>query len=87
MLFRSDSHEDYLMWLEILRKYEKGCAVNEPLLKYRISSTGKSGNKLQSARMTFLTYRYMGYGPLRSIRYFMGYAVHGLKKYFFWFLR
>ena len=86
-MHHDDSHEDYLMWLEILRKYEKGCAVNEPLLKYRISSTGKSGNKLQSARMTFLTYRYMGYGPLRSIRYFMGYAVHGLKKYFFWFLR
>lgn len=86
-MHHDDSHEDYLMWLEILQKYKKGCAVNEPLLKYRISSSGKSGNKLHSAKMTFLTYRYMGFGLVRSCRCFVGYAIHGMKKYFFWFLR
>lgn len=86
-MHHDDSHEDYLMWMEVLKKYGKGCAVNEPLLKYRISNQGKSGNKLHSARMTFQTYRYMGFGWLRSIYYFTCYAIGGTKKYFLWFLR
>lgn len=45
-----DSHEDYITWLKILQKYKKACGIREPLLKYRLSNQGKSGNKLQSAR-------------------------------------
>lgn len=86
-MHHDDSHEDYLMWLEVLKQYGKGCAINEPLLKYRISNQGKSGNKLNSAKMTFMTYQYMGFGLLRSIRYFICYAFNGMRKYFFWFLR
>lgn len=86
-MHHDDSHEDYLMWLEVLEKYGRGCAINEPLLKYRISDTGKSGSKLNSAKMTFMTYRYMGYSFFRSCLYFMSYAFHGLRKYFFWFLK
>lgn len=86
-MHHDDSHEDYLMWMEVLKQYGKGCAINEPLLKYRISNQGKSGNKLHSAKMTFQTYRYMGFGWLRSVFYFVCYAISGTKKYFFWFLR
>lgn len=82
-----DAHEDYLMWLEVLEKYRRGCAVNEPLLKYRVSDSGKSGSKLNSAKMTFMTYRYMGFSLLRSIRCFVCYAVNGVRKYLPWFLR
>lgn len=77
-----DSHEDYILWLKILKRYQRACAVNEPLLKYRLSNTGKSGNKLKSAVMTFAVYRYAGYGIVRSIWYFCCYAVHGVWKYF-----
>lgn len=85
-MHHDDSHEDYLMWLEVLKKYHRGCAINEPLLKYRTSMTGKSGNKWNSAKMTFQTYRYMGYGPIRTIYYFICYAVHGIRKWMMWFL-
>ena len=85
-MHNDECHEDYLMWLEILRKYGKGCAVNEPLLKYRISNTGKSGSKLHSAMMTFKTYRCMGFGLLRSLFYFFCYTFYGVRKYFRWFL-
>lgn len=57
-MHHDDSHEDYLMWLEVLEKYGDGCAINEPLLKYRISDTGKSGNKWNSAKMTYRTYTF-----------------------------
>lgn len=86
-MHHDDSHEDYLMWLEVLKKYGKGCAVNEPLLKYRITNTGKSGNKWNSAKMTYRTYRYMGFGRFRSALYFVSYAFLGMRKYFFWFLQ
>ena len=76
-----DSHEDYIMWLRILQKYKKACAINEPLLNYRLSAAGKSGSKLKSAKMTFKVYRYMGFGMLKSILCFCSYAIHGVLKY------
>lgn len=76
-----DSHEDYITWLKILKKYGKACAVNEPLLKYRLSATGKSGSKWKSAKMTFKVYRYMGFGLVKSLLCFCSYAVHGVWKY------
>lgn len=86
-MHHDDGHEDYLMWMEVLKKYGKGCAINEPLLKYRITDTGKSGNKWNSAKMTYRTYRYMGFGFFQSAMYFISYAFHGIRKYFFWFLK
>ena len=78
-----DSHEDYIMWLNILKKYGKASAVNEPLLKYRLSDQGKSGSKFQSAKMTFKVYRYMGFGMFKSMLCFCSYALHGVWKYYF----
>lgn len=86
-MHHDDAHEDYLMWLEVLEKYGRCCAINEPLLKYRVTSTGESGTKLNSARMTFMTYRYKGFGFFRSMLYFVSYAFHGFRKYFSWFLK
>lgn len=77
-----DSHEDYITWLKILNKYEYACGINEPLLKYRLSNKGKSGNKLHSAGMTFRVYRYLGFGPVKSLYCFCCYALHGVWKYF-----
>lgn len=76
-----DSHEDYIMWLSILKKYGRAVAVNEPLLKYRLTTKGKSGNKLKSASMTFRVYRYAGLGLIPSCFWFCVYAVNGVVKY------
>lgn len=76
-----DSHEDYITWLGILKKYGRAAAINEPLLKYRLSSGGKSGNKLKSARMTWRVYRYAGFGVPASAALFCAYAVNGVLKY------
>ena len=76
-----DSHEDYILWLRILKKYGRAVAVNEPLLKYRLSSKGKSGSKLQSARMTYRVYRYVGMSRWQSLACFCMYAVNGVWKY------
>ena len=81
-MVHDECHEDYIMWLQILKKYRKACAINKPLLNYRLSNTGKSGSKLQSARMTFKVYRYMNFGYFKSLMCFVGYAFNGVKKYY-----
>ena len=76
-----DSHEDYITWLKVLRKYQTAVGINEPLLRYRLSASGKSGSKLKSAVMTYKVYRYMGFGLARSCVYFIRYALYGAWKY------
>ena len=78
-----DSHEDYITWMKILRKYKEATGVDEPLLKYRVSNTGKSGSKRASAKMMYRAYRYIGIGPMKSAFYFCNYAINGIKKYYF----
>ena len=77
-----DSHEDYILWLRVLEKYGQARGINEPLLRYRLSNTGKSGSKLHSAKMTFQVYRYMGFSLPRSLWCFASYAFHGVWKYY-----
>lgn len=79
----AESHEDYITWLRVLRAHGKACGINEPLLQYRLSNTGKSGSKLKSARMTFMVYRRMGFGIGKSVLCFCSYALHGVSKYLF----
>lgn len=81
-MHHEDSHEDYIMWLEILSKYGFAVGINEPLLRYRTSTTGKSGSKFQSAKMTFKVYRYMGFGPVQSLACFASYALNGVYKHY-----
>ena len=78
-----DSHEDYILWLRVLKKYGAARGINQPMLRSRLSNTGKSGSKLHSAKMTFLVYRYMGFSLPKSLACFASYAVNGVKKYYF----
>lgn len=77
-----DSHEDYIMWLRVLAKCSYARAVNEPLLKCRQSSDGKSRNKIKSAGMTWKVYRYVGYSFFKSLRCFVCYMLAGVRKYY-----
>jgi teichuronic acid biosynthesis glycosyltransferase TuaG len=76
-----DAHEDYITWLGILKKYGRAAGVNEPMLKYRLSASGKSGSKLKSARMTYRSYRYAGFGKIAAGGLFLAYALNGVLKY------
>lgn len=75
-------HEDYIMWLSILKDYDVAYGIDEPLLKYRVMKGTKSANKVKSAVMTFGVYRYMGLNVFQALYYFCFYAVRGIKKYF-----
>lgn len=74
-------HEDYIVWLSMLRAGYKFVGINEPLLKSRLGEGGKSRNKWKSAKMTYGVYRYMGIPVWKSAYYFVCYAYAGIKKY------
>lgn len=74
-------HEDYAMWLSILKDEPYAYAVPEPLNIYRISSGSKSSNKLRAALMNYRTLRYVGLGKFAALSNMMKYAANNLKKY------
>ena len=77
----SDAHEDYLTWLYMLQNGVTMVGIDEPLLEYRLSESGKSRNKWKSAKMTYHTYRYAGYSRMKSVRLLVCYMINGVKKY------
>ncbi|MBE5921236.1 MAG: glycosyltransferase family 2 protein [Lachnospiraceae bacterium] len=76
-----DAHEDYILWLRILKKYGCAIGINKPLLYYRKSPTAKTGNKLKSALMHYQSLRYAGIGVIPSVFYFISYAINGVRKH------
>ena len=76
-----EMHEDFLLWLTLLREGHRAFGVDEPLLAYRVSSSSKSGNKLRAARMTWQVYRRMGLGLPEAFFYLWIYTFRNLRKY------
>lgn len=75
-------HEDYAVWLKILRS-EKMTAygIDRPLLIYRVSPGSKSGNKGRAAVMHWNVYRHIHLPLVLSVYYFSVYAIRNLCKY------
>lgn len=74
-------HEDFAIWLGILKEDRKAYGVDEPLLIYRIARSSKSGNKVKAAKMNWNTYRYIGLNPVEAIYYEAWYIIRGVMKY------
>ena len=78
---RSDLHEDYIVWLKILKEYGGAAGILEPLIDYRLTPGSKSRNKFRSAVMVWNTYMYMGMKVTEALPAFIFYMAHGLKRY------
>ena len=74
-------HEDFAIWLSILKEGKKAYGVDEPLLIYRIAKSSKSGNKVKAAKMNWNTYRYVGLNPIEATYYEGWYMVKNVIKY------
>lgn len=78
---RDDIHEDYAVWLRVLKTGVIAYGINEPLLIYRISKQSKSGNKLKTINMTYGVFRFIGMNPLSSTYYMFRHVLAAKKKY------
>ena len=74
-------HEDFAIWLSILKEGRKAYGVDEPLLIYRIAKSSKSGNKVKAAKMNWNTYRYVGLNVVEAAYYEAWYMFRNVMKY------
>ena len=77
----SHLHEDVISWYRILKDGAKAVGIDEPLARYRVTKSSKTGSKVRSAGMMWNTYRCLGIGPFRRILCFAGYLLHGVRRY------
>lgn len=78
---RDDIHEDYAVWLKILKTGILAHGINEPLLVYRISKNSKSGNKIKAIKMTYNVFRFIGINPFSSFYFTLRHLIGSFKKY------
>ena len=75
-------HEDYALWLELMRSGCRALASREILADYRVAKGSRSSDKLKSARYRWRIYRDVERLSLpRSTRAFFAYALHGVRKH------
>lgn len=74
-------HEDFAVWLSVLRDGGVARGVDQPLLIYRVLSNSKSGNKFRSMGMTYRVYKYIGLNFFARIYYMIHYIISGIKKH------
>jgi teichuronic acid biosynthesis glycosyltransferase TuaG len=78
------AHEDYVMWLELLRNGVVAGGINEPLMLYRKTEQGRSFNKINAAKGRFYIYHdFLGFSMLKSALLFAFYAFNGIMKHYF----
>lgn len=73
-------HEDYFVWITVLKKYKIAYGVNEPLLVYRLCANSKSSNRIKSAKMLFNTYKAAGFNLFKTSVLVMRYTIYSIKK-------
>jgi teichuronic acid biosynthesis glycosyltransferase TuaG len=74
------SHEDYVLWLELLRAGKKAVGVEQVLVDYRTG--GRSSDKLQAAKNRWIVYRKsQGLSLAVSLFYFSSYVFRAIKKF------
>jgi teichuronic acid biosynthesis glycosyltransferase TuaG len=62
--------QDFALWLDLLSDGAAGRGLSEPLTRYRVRSSGLSGNKLELVRHNWLLYRdVLGFGRIKSAYY------------------
>lgn len=74
-------HEDYVMWLELIKKTKYAYCIQKPLAKYRLQSSSLSGNKSKAIRWQWKIYRNeLSLSLPKTVYYFSHYIFNALKK-------
>ncbi|MCX5774590.1 MAG: glycosyltransferase family 2 protein [Fusobacteria bacterium] len=74
--------EDYLLWLQMLKKIKKAVSVQEPLAKYRVASRTRASNKFKAVFYQWRIYRdYENLNIFDAFYYFLHYIIIGYRRY------
>ena len=76
-------HEDYLTWLQIVKKAGKIYGISDCYLNYVVHGDSRSGSKIRSLMMRVHTYRKAGLSRAETLKFNVGYYgkwIAGLRK-------
>ena len=77
-------HEDYVLWLELLKIPVKAVGIQEVLAEYRLHPHSRSAKKVNAAKERWKIYRkVLKLSFFRSCFSFLGYSIRGVIKYYF----
>ena len=76
-------HEDYCLWLEILRDGYKAVGCSEVLVDWRYIQNSRSFDKKKSAKNRWRIYReHLKFPVVKSAGLFIKYMIRGIRKYY-----
>lgn len=76
-------HEDYVLWMQLIRKVKSAAGCQEILAHYRLHEDSRSSKKSNAAIQRWKVYREeLKLNYLYSVYAFVGYAVKGIVKYY-----
>ena len=76
-------HEDYILWLELLKLPVHTVTDTQVLTHYRLIKGSRSRNKFRAASSRWRIYRkFLKMNVFKSAYYFAQYAINGVKKYY-----
>lgn len=76
-------HEDYTLWLKILKQVGHAKGIQSPLAKYRIHQNNLSSNKIKTLKWQWLIYKNIAkLNFIQRIFYISFYGYYGFKKNF-----
>lgn len=79
--FSKNHHEDYILWLKLLKNNIKAYGMEEILSSYRKTNSSISHNKFKAASWTWQIYRKIEKLTFfKSVNCFINYTLNGIKK-------
>lgn len=80
--FKNIKSEDYIFWLEMIKKIEIAYGLEESLASYRVLENSRSSNKLDIIRHHWtIYYKIEKLGFIKSLKYYLIYINRGIKRY------
>lgn len=77
------SHEDYVLWLQLLQEGKKACGISHSLMDYAVSPDSRSGDKRKAAGERWRIYReFLHMSWFQSAVAFVRYALRGIRKHY-----
>ncbi|EGR0148399.1 glycosyltransferase family 2 protein [Vibrio alginolyticus] len=78
---KEHGHEDYIMWLELVKKVGKVHCIQKPLARYRVAPNSVSSDKVKAAKWQWEIYRKeLGMDMIISSYYFIHYVFNVVKR-------
>lgn len=81
-LLKDVYYDDFMLWLELLKRIEKGHKIPHNLMHYRLTSGSLSINKFKSAKEVYKMFtRKMGFSYFRGVGYFIAWTFNTTLRY------